>query len=292
MNRFKLGRAMRNLSQHRDVLSINTATFGHRKPIEELIDLCASRNIGAIAPWRRDLVDRNISEVSRRIRSAGLKVSGLCRSTYFPQNTPQAREAALQENMHAVEIAAEIEARCYVLVVGGLPENSRDLEGVRQQVKDGVTRLLEHARELRVPLAFEPLHPMTAADRSCLCTLEQALDWCDEIDPDNCGGLGVAVDVYHVWWDPKLQQQIARACLNERVLGFHVCDWLNPTRDLVMDRGMMGDGVIDLPMIRNWLEEGGYCGTVEVEIFSAQNWWKCPEEEVLDTCIERLLSVC
>ena len=283
---------MRELIRHRDVLSINTATFGHRKSIEELIDLCASRNIGAMAPWRRDLEEKNISEISRRIRSAGLKVSGLCRSTYFPQETAEAREAAIQENMRAVEIAAELEAKCYILVVGGLPKGCRDMEGVRQQVKESVTRLLEHARKVNVSLALEPLHPMTAADRSCLSTLEQALDWCDEIDPGHEGCLGVAIDVYHVWWDPKLQQQIARACSDNRVLGFHVCDWLNPTNDLAMDRGMMGDGVINIPLIRGWLEDGGYQGAVEVEIFSAENWWKRPEEEVLDICIERLLSVC
>ena len=283
---------MRKLNQHLDALSINTATFGHRKSIEELIDLCASRNIGAMAPWRRDLAGKNISEISRRIRSAGLKVSGLCRSTYFPQETAEAREAAMQENMRAVEIAAELEAKCYILVVGGLPKGCRDMEGVRQQVKESVTRLLEHARKVNVSLALEPLHPMTAADRSCLSTLEQALDWCDEIDPGHEGCLGVAIDVYHVWWDPKLQQQIARACSDNRVLGFHVCDWLNPTNDLAMDRGMMGDGVINIPLIRGWLEDGGYQGAVEVEIFSAENWWKRPEEEVLDICIERLLSVC
>ena len=283
---------MRKLNQHLDALSINTATFGHRRSIEELIDLCASRNIGAMAPWRRDLAGKNISEISRRIRSAGLKVSGLCRSTYFPQETAEAREAAMQENMRAVEIATELEAKCYILVVGGLPKGCRDMEGVRQQVKESVTRLLEHARKMNISLALEPLHPMTAADRSCLSTLEQALDWCDEIDPGHEGCLGVAIDVYHVWWDPKLQQQIARACSDNRVLGFHVCDWLNPTNDLAMDRGMMGDGVIDLPLIRGWLEDGGYQGAVEVEIFSAENWWKRPEEEVLDICIERLLSVC
>ncbi len=283
---------MRDLNQHRDALCINTATFGHRRPIEEIIDLCASRQIGAIAPWRRDLAGKDITDISRRIRAAGLKVSGLCRSTYFPQATAQAREAAMQENIQALDIAAELEAACYVLVVGGLPEGSRDMADARQQVKDGVAKLLEHAKKLKVPLAFEPLHPMTAADRSCLSTLEQALDWCEELDPQNEGYLGVAVDVYHVWWDPKLQQQIARASANKRVLGFHVCDWLNPTRDLVLDRGMMGDGVIDLPFIRSWVEGGGYRGAVEVEIFSAENWWKRPEEEVLDVCIERLLTVC
>jgi sugar phosphate isomerase/epimerase len=137
-----------------------------------------------------------------------------------------------------------------------------------------------------MPLAIEPLHPMYAADRACVNTLEHALDLCDELDPQRTGALGVAVDVYHTWWDPKLQQQIARAG-KERILAFHVCDWLTPTVDLLNDRGMMGDGVIDIPRIRGWVEAQGFAGFSEVEIFSAGNWYRRPHEEVLDTCIAR-----
>jgi sugar phosphate isomerase/epimerase len=133
---------------------------------------------------------------------------------------------------------------------------------------------------------------MTAADRSCLNTLAQALDWCDLIDPDRRGGLGVIVDAYHVWWDPDLAAGIARACREGRVLGLQVSDWLRDTRDLVTDRGMMGDGVIDLRRLRPWLEDAGYAGPVEVEIFSSANWWTRAEEEVLDVCLERLLTAC
>lgn len=283
---------MRKLAEHFQDLSINTATFGHRRPIEEIIDLCASRSVGAIAPWRRDLEGKDIRDIRARIRRAGLKVSGLCRSSYFPQPTAEARQAAISDNVRALEIAAELEAACYVLVVGSLPAQSKDLEGARTQVKDGVAELLQHAVRLGVPLAFEPLHPMTTADRSCLNTLAQALDWCEELDPGNTGFLGVAVDVYHVWWDPQLQAQIGRACSSRRALGFHVCDWLSPTVDLVLDRGMMGDGVIDLKKIRGWMEDSGYAGYVEVEIFSARNWWQRPEEEIIDVCIDRLVSVC
>ncbi len=81
----------------------------------------------------------------------------------------------------------------------------------REQVKQGIRQLLPHSKDVGVPIALEPLHPMTAADRSSLCTLRQALDWCDELDPDGEFGLGVAVDVYHVWWDPDLASQILRA---------------------------------------------------------------------------------
>jgi len=142
---------------------------------------------------------------------------------------------------------------------------------------------------VRMPLAIEPLHPMQAAERACINTLEQALDLCDELDPTRSGALGVAVDLYHVWWDPKLAQQIARAA-RARLLAFHVCDWLTPTRDLLNDRGMMGDGVIEIRRARGWMEAAGFAGFSEVEIFS-EHWWGRPGEEVLDTCIARHRSV-
>jgi len=141
-----------------------------------------------------------------------------------------------------------------------------------------------------MPLAIEPLHPMYAADRACVNTLEQALDLCDALDPAESGALGVAVDLYHVWWDPKLEAQIARAG-RERLLAFHVCDWLAKTRDLLEDRGMMGDGVIEIRKIRGWVEAAGFAGYSEVEIFSSFDWWKRPADEVLLTCIERHRSV-
>jgi sugar phosphate isomerase/epimerase len=140
-----------------------------------------------------------------------------------------------------------------------------------------------------MPLAIEPLHPMQAAERACVNTLEQALDICDALDPGRTGALGVAVDVYHVWWDPKLKAQIERAG-RDRLLAYHVCDWLVPTRDLLNDRGMMGDGVIELKKVRGWMEAAGYAGFAEVEIFSDQ-WWSRPADEVLDTCAERYRSV-
>ncbi|RYF49055.1 MAG: sugar phosphate isomerase/epimerase, partial [Comamonadaceae bacterium] len=157
---------------------------------------------------------------------------------------------------------------------------------------------LEYARQVGMPLAIEPLHPMQAADRACINTLEHALDICDALDPLTTGAtgdarqaaLGVALDVYHVWWDPKLQQQIARAG-KERLMAFHVCDWRLPTRDLLSDRGMMGDGVIELKKIRQWVEAAGFAGYAEVEIFSALDWWQRTGEETLDTCIERHRSV-
>jgi sugar phosphate isomerase/epimerase len=149
-------------------------------------------------------------------------------------------------------------------------------------VTEGIAEILPEARKAGVPLAIEPLHPMQAADRACINTLEQALDLCDALGD----GLGVAVDVYHVWWDPKLEQQIRRAG-KQRLLAYHICDWLVPTRDTLNDRGMMGDGVIDLPKIRGWMQAAGYDGAHEVEIFSERDWWRRDADAVLAVCGER-----
>lgn len=181
--------------------------------------------------------------------------------------------------------AAAVGARSLVLIAGGLPKGSKDLAGAQEQVRDGIAALLPYALDCRVPLAIEPLHPMYAADRACVNTLAHANDLCDELGE----GTGVAVDAYHVWWDPDLARQIERA--GSRILTYHVCDWLVPTRDLLLDRGMPGDGVIDLPGIRKMVEATGYSGHIDVEIFSAQNWWKREPDEVLRICLERHQTV-
>jgi len=216
------------------------------------------------------------------IRDHGLRVSGLCRGGMFPAVDAPGRQAAIDDNRRALDEAVALGAECLVLVVGGLPSGSRDLAGARRMVADGIAAILEPARAAAMPLAIEPLHPMYAADRACVNTLGQALDLCDALGD----GVGVAVDVYHVWWDPDLEAQIRRAGAR-RLLAYHICDWLVPTTDLLLDRGMMGDGVIDLPRIRGWMEAAGYRGCHEVEIFSARNWWRRDPDEVLATCIAR-----
>lgn len=285
---------MRDLANRLDLCSINTATLGHREKISTVIDAVAQHGYGAICPWRRDLQDENVAAIARQIRDAQLTVSGYCRSTYFPALTRQEFEANIADNIKAVTDAAVLGAACFVLVVGSLPEGSRDLASARSQVEGGVSRLLEHAKKVGVRLALEPLHPMYAGDRSCLNTLQQALDLAEKIEPDSSSppSLGVAVDVYHVWWDPDLAREIARAGKVNRLFGYHVCDWLVPTRDLLTDRGMMGDGVIDLRMIRKLMESAGYKGSIEVEIFSSLDWWKRPMDDVLAMCSERLQTVC
>jgi sugar phosphate isomerase/epimerase len=287
---------MRDFSPGPEWLSINTATVRKQWTLPQIIEACARHGIPAISPWRDQVAACGLDVASRLIRETGIKLSGYCRGGMFPADDIAGIAAALADNFRAVDEACELGSPCLVLVVGGLPgalegqAAHRDIERSRSQVTDGIARLLEYARPRKMPLAIEPLHPMYAADRACVNTLEQALDICDALDPAATGDLGVAVDVYHVWWDPKLHDQIRRAGAR-RLLGFHVCDWLTPTTDLLLDRGMMGDGVIDLRKIRASMEAAGYAGFSEVEIFSANHWWQRPGDEVLSTCIERHRTV-
>ena len=287
---------MRDFSQDHRWLSINTATVrkssGRDWPLNHIIDECARRNIRAISPWRDQVAAVGLANVAKQLRDTGIELSGYCRGGFFPAVDAAGRAAAIDDTCRAVDEAKTLNAPCLVLVVGALPgallgkPAYKDISRARSEVHDGIAASLDYARSVGMPLAIEPLHPMQAAERACINTMEQALDVCDAIDPHQTGALGVAVDAYHVWWDPKLTPQIARAGKN-RLLAWHVCDWLTPTRDLLNDRGMMGDGVIELRKIRGALEQAGYAGFAEVEIFSTLNWWMRPGTEVLDTCIER-----
>jgi sugar phosphate isomerase/epimerase len=271
-------------------LSINTATVrqqhGMDWPLPQILDACAARGIRAVSPWRDQVQAAGLAATARQLRTLGLELSGYCRGGMFTS------EGWRDDNRRALDEACELRSPCLVLVVGGLPgalagrAQHKDIAGARERVTEGIAALLDEARERGMPLAIEPLHPMYAADRACINTLAQALDVCDQLDPQRTGALGVALDVYHVWWDPQLDVQIARAG-RERLLAFHVCDWLTPTTDLLNDRGMMGDGVIDIPRMRSLVEGQGYAGYSEVEIFSAANWWQRDGGEVLDTCIAR-----
>jgi len=272
-------------------LSLNTATTRKQWGLAQAIEGCMRHGILGIAPWRDQLHEMGVQAAAKAIRNHELTVTGLCRGGMFPASDTAGRKAAIEDNLRAVDEAQALGAQCLVLVAGGLPAGSKDLAAAREQVRDGIAAILPRAREARVPIAIEPLHPMYAADRACVNTLAQALDLCDTLDPENEGGLGVALDVYHVWWDPQLEHGIARAG-KRRLLAFHVCDWLVPTRDLLTDRGMMGDGVIDLPRIRSWIELAGYKGFHEVEIFSELDWWKRDPDEVLETCKDRHQRFC
>ncbi len=276
---------MRDFSHDHRWLSINTATVrksrGVDLPLADIIEACAARGIRAISPWRDQVAAAGLGKISSLVKTHGLELSGYCRGGMFPAADAAGIAAARDDNRRAVDEACALKAACLVLVVGGLPGA---LAG--KAVHDGIAELLEYAKSNGMPLAIEPLHPMYVADRACVNTMEHALDICDALDPTRSGALGVAVDVYHVWWDPKLEKQIERAG-KDRLLAFHVCDWLTPTTDLLNDRGMMGDGVIDIPRIRGWVESQGFTGYSEVEIFSTGNWWQRDHAEVLDTCVAR-----
>lgn len=269
-------------------LSINTATVRKQWTLDQIIEGCARHQIRGISPWRDQVQALGLQKTAQLIRSNELAVSGYCRGGMFPGIDEAARRAADDDNRRAVDEALALNAACLVLVVGGLPGESKDIAGARSQVRDGLGRLLEYARKAGMPLAIEPLHPMYAADRACINTLEQANNLCDELGDD---GLGIAVDLYHTWWDPKFYAEIERAG-RKRILGFHICDWLVPTRDLLLDRGMMGDGVIDIRAARQAVEALGYTGAHEVEIFSEHTWWQRDPDSVLETCKARHQSHC
>jgi len=287
---------MRDFTQDHQWLSINTATVKKQWPLDRIIDECAQRGIRAISPWRDQVAAVGLDKIAQQMRHTGIELSGYCRGGFYPAADAAGRQAALLDNYRAIDEAKTLNAPCLVLVVGALPgalagkPEYTDISRARNEVFDGIASSLEYARTAGMPLAIEPLHPMQAAERACVNTLEHALDICDALDPNRTGALGVAVDAYHVWWDPKLESQIARAG-KSRLLAWHVCDWLTPTRDLLNDRGMMGDGVIELQKIRGQMESAGYAGFAEVEIFSELDWWQRPGEEVLDTCISRHKSV-
>jgi sugar phosphate isomerase/epimerase len=286
---------MRDFSADHRWLSLNTATVRKQGDLLEIIDACARHGIRAIDPWRDQVAAVGLDRAARVVRDAGLDLTGYCRGGMFVSDGARRTEVR-DDNRRAVDEAKALGASCIVLVAGGLPQFSRpgstpskDIAAAWSQVHDGIAEMLEYARTANVPLAIEPLHPAYAGDRACVNTTKQALDLCDAIDPARSGMLGTALDVYHIWWDPELMGQIARAG-KDRILAFHVCDWLVPTKDMLNDRGMMGDGVIDIKRVRAAVEAQGFNGYSEIEIFS-NDWWGRSMDEVIRTCIERHKTV-
>lgn len=264
-------------------LCIHTVTTSPL-PIEEAVDAYAARGVTGITVWRDALKDRKPELVARRISDAGLRVVSLCRGGFFASHDPAKRRDALADNIAAVEEAASIGAPLVVIVPGADPAQS--LAESRRQIAEGLAVTAARGRELGVRLAVEPLHPMYADTRSAINTLRQANDICDLVSDDH---VGVAVDVYHLWWDPELQDQIRRTGRDGRLFAFHVCDWRSPTRDILLDRELMGSGCIDIPGIRAWVEEAGFAGAVEVEIFSTE-YWAWDQSRFLDAIVEAYLA--
>jgi sugar phosphate isomerase/epimerase len=235
-------------------LSLNLMTVDHWE-VPEAAERCAAAGIGLLAPWRHQLARTGIAASARAIQEAGLQVSSLCRGGFFTLPDADA------DNRRAVDEAVEIGAPVLVLVCG--PPVGGDLPGARDAIAAGIERLLPYAAEHDVRLAIEPLHPMMIAERSAITTLGEALKLARSFASPH---VGVAVDAYHVFWDPDLETLLAAA--EGLIFAHHVCDWLVPTTDLLAGRGLMGDGIIDLPRLRALIEGAGYVGPIEVEVIN------------------------
>jgi sugar phosphate isomerase/epimerase len=262
-------------------LSLNQVTLDSLT-LKECAELCAQHGLRWIAPWRHRVQEIGIAESSRILRGSGLGVSSLCRGGFFPASTGEERQQRIDDNRRAIDEAAELGAPCLVLVCGPPPD--RDIESARLMVADGIAAILPHARDRGIRLGIEPLHPMFAADRSVIVTLAQALDLAMQFDSAYAG---VVLDVYHVWWDPHLYQEIRRA--SGRIFCYHVSDWAVPLPGILTGRSMMGEGVIELRRIRKAVEDSGYRGPIEVEILNQAIWDQQPNR-VLTEMMQRYLQ--
>jgi sugar phosphate isomerase/epimerase len=259
-------------------LSLNQITT-ERWSVREAVEGCARAGLSWIGLWRHKVAETGLKESARLVRDAGLRVSGLCRGGMFPAGTRAERAARIEDNRRAIDEAAELGTDVLVLVCG--PAENCTLDDARAMVEEGITELVPYAAERGVKLGIEPLHPVFAADRSVIVSLGQANDIVERIGSPH---VGVVIDVYHVWWDPRLYEEIRRSA--GHIFGFHVNDWLAPVENALMSRGMMGDGCIEIERIRRAVEAAGYRGPVEVEIFN-RKIWDTPYDEVLEVMKER-----
>lgn len=267
-------------------LSINQYTTRELWSFRESVEGYARHGVHGISVSHEKLAEVGVREAAKMLRENDMAVTGYCIGGLLTDSEDEKFRQRVEENYRIIDEAAEIDARCIVFLAGGLPHGSKDIVTARARVLEGLDALLPHAKSAGVTIALEPLHPMTCAMRSVLTSLSQANDWCEQLG----GGpeLGIVVDVYHCWWDPYLERELKRA--GGRIAAFHISDWLYDTVDLRVDRGMMGDGVIDIPRIRGWVESAGYDGFCEVEIFSERNWWQRDPDEVVEISKERYLS--
>jgi len=268
-------------------LSLNQATIKYAN-LADALRLTAAAGIEAIGVWREPVAEVGLAEATRMVADSGLRVSSLCRGGFFTLPEGAERRAAIDENRRAIEETAALaaagapgSAAVLVLVAGGLPAGSTDLVGARGRVGDALAELEPEARAAGVTLAIEALHPMYAADRAVVSTLGQALDLAEPFPAES---VGVVVDTFHIWWDPQVLEQIARAGMAGRIASYQVCDFLTPIpADALLGRGMMGDGHIDFASLTAAVEATGYAGDIEVEIFNADIWSADPEEVVART---------
>lgn len=267
-------------------LSIHQVTLLQQCTTPQFIETMAHHDVRCASLWRDKVREHGVERTAALVADSGITMSGYCFGGLV--TSPDAREAsrARDDVRRALDEAAALGAPCLVFVAGGVDPAEKSIANARTRALDGIAELIPHARSVGVKLAIEPLHPMICATRSVLSTVGQANRWCDKLAADDI--VGIAVDTYAVWWDPDLEAEIARA--GKRICAFHVSDWLVDTQDLRFDRGMMGDGVIDIPGIRAMVERTGFDGWVEVEIFSQRNWWKRDTDEVVETIQERFES--
>ncbi|MBA4138989.1 MAG: sugar phosphate isomerase/epimerase [Segetibacter sp.] len=236
-------------------------------PIEKAAKEFSAAGIAGITVWRDALSGRDIAATGRMLRDLNLEVVSLCRGGFFPALDEKTRRAAIYDNLKAIDEAAALGAPMVVLVCGAVP--GQPLNKSREQIQEGIFACISHAAAAGVKLTIEPLHPMYAGDRSAVNTLKQANDMAEAISSSS---VGIALDVYHFWWDPDLENEIKRCGRNGNISAFHICDWKTPTIDLLNDRGLMGEGCINIKEIRGWVEEAGFDGFNEVEIFSNIYW--------------------
>ncbi|WP_394616887.1 sugar phosphate isomerase/epimerase family protein [Lentzea sp. JNUCC 0626] len=242
-------------------LSLNQATI-KRATVSEAVDGCARHGIESIGLWREPVAYQGLERSAKIVRDAGLRVSSLCRGGFL---TAVDNREALDDNRRAIDEAAALGTDTLVMVVGGVAAD-KDLVGARQRVTDAIAELAPYAQQAGVILALEPMHPVFCADRGVLSTLAQALDIAERHE-----SVGVVVDALHVWWDPAVDEQIARA--GDRIASYQVCDWLTPVpEDVLLGRGYPGDGDIDLDRLTRVVAATGYARDVEVEIFNAAIW--------------------
>jgi len=265
-------------------LSIHQVTLLRQCSTPQFIEALARNDVPCTALWRDRTREHGVAETARLVADHGIALSGYCFAGLV--TSPDAAEAAAARDdvRRALDEAAELKAPCLVFVAGGVDPRDKDIAAARARALDGVAELVAHARSVGVKLALEPLHPMICATRSVLSTVKLANEWCDRLAAEDI--VGIAVDTYAVWWDPEIEISIARA--GKRICSYHVSDWLADTQDLRFDRGMMGDGVIDLPALRRMVEAAGYEGYVEIEIFSERNWWRRDPDEVIGVIKDRV----
>jgi len=268
-------------------LCIHQVTLMESCDFRQSTECLARNNVAGTAVWRAKLEEIGVGQAARLLADAGVRAVSLCAGGLLTEPGAAASRAALDDNRRWLDAAAAIGAATMVTLTGGLPNGSRDLEAARQRAKERLAQLLPHARAAGVRLALEPLHPMVCGYRSVISSLREANDWIDDIGAGD--ELGIALDSYAVWWEAGLAAEIARA--GARIVNFHCADWLADTADVRLDRGMPGDGLIDNRGIWRMVKETGFAGPIEVEIFSARNWWKRDPDEVVGIVKERVAEI-